>query len=304
MTDLFSLSLSDITPDSIAGDSQISSLISALDPELRNISRASLEPLIMSRIDELPENIIDLLAWQLHVDFYDLAGTLAMKREAVKGSILWHMHKGTQWAILEALRMIDIKAEFVHWHDSDSEPYTFGLRAIVSGDFYRTQGRDKLQSSIRRAVNESKSTRSLLSFLETQIAFTEKSDIFTGLVSALAGSQRILLNKNFLHEISRASASTFIFFSGSEILRHSRETDLNSQIFTAQAVIENRDQNLGVDLELMQELLRQFEERIMARIDQSQRETQNLITQNQTQTNLKLDEIRDMLRWKGDDEEL
>ena len=304
MTDLYSLSLSDITPDSIAGDPQVSSLITALDPELQEISRASLEPLIMSRIDELPENVIDLLAWQLHVDFYDLAGTLKMKREAVKGSILWHMHKGTQWAILEALRMIDIKAEFVHWHDSGAEPYTFALKAIVSGDFYRTKGRDKLQSSIRRAVMESKAARSWLSSLETQINFSENSKLYAGIIPVLAGSHRVVLDRGSLHVSSPIFTSTFKIFSGAQTLRPKREADIHSQIFTAHFTVENRDENLGCDLQLMQELLRQFEARIMARIDQHERDTQTLINHNQELTNSKLDEIKDMLRWKGDDEAL
>ena len=110
MKNLLSFSLADITPHNIAQDNQISSLIAAIDPELRDLSQLSIQPLIFARIDELPENILDILAWQLHADFYDLAGTLSMKREAVKSSILWHMHKGTQWAIMEALRQIEEKA--------------------------------------------------------------------------------------------------------------------------------------------------------------------------------------------------
>ena len=173
MQDIYTLSLNDITPHNITQDSEVSSLITALDPELQEVSRASLEPLILARIDELPEQVIDLLAWQLHTDFYDLAGTLSMKRQAVKSSILWHMHKGTQWAVLEALRQIDISAEFVHWHDSGDEPYTFKLKTIVTGDFYRTQGRDKLIASIRRAVDESKAARSYLAGLDTRMEFRE-----------------------------------------------------------------------------------------------------------------------------------
>ena len=187
MKDLYSLSLNDIAPQNIAQDEQVSSLITAIDPELQELSRASLEPLILARIDELPETIIDLLAWQLHADFYDLAGTLDMKREAVKGSILWHMHKGTVWAIREALKQLDISAEFVHWHDINGIPYTFSLKAIVTGDFYRTKGRGKLQASIRRAVEESKAARSLMADLDIHIDFKELSTLYAGIAPLLSG---------------------------------------------------------------------------------------------------------------------
>ena len=303
MTDLFNLSLGDIAPDSITGDQQVSSLITALDPELQEISRASLEPLIMARIDELPEHVIDLLAWQMHVDFYDLAGTLDMKRKAVKGSILWHMHKGTEWAILEALRMIDIEAEFVPWYVDGGEPYTFKLRAIVSGDFYRTQGKDKLQASIRRAVFEAKSTRSLLAGLETTIHFQEDMGLYAGVIPLLSGEQRILLPKPEGIAPSHVYSGVVSVTSGEQIIRPHQELEHECRIYAGVINLANITQDIGVDYELMQELLRQFEARIFARLDESEHKLLNLIAANHSDVNAKLEEIREMLRWQGDNSE-
>lgn len=302
MIDLDSLSLNDITPHNIAADPAVSSLITALDPELQQVSTASLEPLIIARIDELPEQVIDLLAWQLHVDFYDLAGTLDMKREAVKGSLLWHMHKGTQWAILEALRMIDIKAEFVHWHDDDSEPYTFKLKAIVSGDFYRTKGRDKLQASIRRAVEESKAARSYLAGLETHINFSEDIALFTGVIPFLSGYQHIGLDKPALPEETIIYQALCSALQGHHVLGLFREREIDAKIYHAQVVINNLDVSLGVNLKTLQELLRQFEKRIFDRIAQSEQTTINLITASHADTDAKLEQIKDILLWNGNED--
>ncbi len=302
--DIYSLSLNDITPPNIASDEQISSLITALDPELQELSRASLEPLILSRIDELPENIIDLLAWQLHADFYDLAGTLKMKREAVKGSILWHMHKGTEWAIHEALRMIDISAEFVHWHDDDSEPYTFKLKAIVSGDFYRTKGRDKLISSIRRAVEESKAARSYMSGLETRINFHEDINLYHGVIPLLSGEERILLPKPDYPERTKIYAGIARVREGEEIIRLCREVLPSTIIYGGAIVSETRSEDIGVELTEMQELLRQFERRIFSRIDDYEAKTLATLNLHQQETTQRLEEIKEMLRWKGDDEDI
>ncbi len=304
MKDIYSLSLADITPSSIAHDPQVSSLISALDPQLQSLSRDSLEPLILARIDELPENVLDLLAWQLHADFYDLAGTLSMKREAVKGSILWHMHKGTQWAILEALRQIDISAQFVPWWEDNSQPYTFKLKAIVSGDFYRTIGRDTLQKNIRRAVSESKAARSYLAGLETYIKFTEESPLCAGVIPVLGGERTLSLAH------PEGAGSTHLFtgqvtgLQGQVRVLLPHEQGITSGVYLAPISIENRDINLGVELGEMQELLRLFEKRILARIDDYELNMKALIDMNHSETNAKLEEIKDMLRWKGDDEEL
>ena len=89
------------------------------------------------RIDELPEAVIDLLAWQWHVDFYELARTLEMKRKAVKGSIRWHRKKGTVWAIRKALAMLDIESEIVEWWKIEgAAPYTFGVKAEITSGFW------------------------------------------------------------------------------------------------------------------------------------------------------------------------
>lgn len=304
MKDIYSFSLADIAPSSITHDTQISSLITALDPQLQELSRDSLEPLILARIDELPEPVLDLLAWQLHADFYDLAGTLTMKREAVKGSILWHMHKGTQWAILEALRQIDISAQFVGWWEDDSQPYTFKLKAIVSGDFYRTIGRDTLQKNIRRAVSESKAARSYLAGLETYINFTEDAPLWVGVVPVLGGERTLTLAKPEVPDNTHFFTGQVTGLQGAQRVLLHHERDITSGVYLAPISIENRDVNLGVDIEEMQELLQLFERRILSRIDDYELSMKALIDFTHSETNAKLEEIKDMLRWKGADEEV
>ena len=304
MKDLYSLSLNDIAPQNIAQDQQVSSLITAIDPELQELSRASLEPLILARIDELPETIIDLLAWQLHTDFYDLAGTLDMKRQAVKNSILWHMHKGTVWAIKEALRQVDISAEFVHWHDTGGIPYTFDLSAIVTGDFYRTKGKDKLQASIRRAVEESKAARSLMSSLDIHIDFKELTNLYAGIAPLLSGEYRLGLDKPSPPDINRLWAGIGTGLQGEQRILLAHEPDITTKLYAAPITIENRDVALGVDLDTMQELLLQFEKRIIGRIDTYEQNILADFQAKQASINARLDDILDMLRWKGDDEEL
>ena len=169
--DLLNLSLSDILPSSIASDPQVSAAATALDPELQSVSHDIRETLILSRIDELSEPIVDLLAWQWHVDFYELAKTLAMKRATVKGSIPWHRKKGTRWAILEALKMLGIEGTFIPWWEiAGAKPYTFAIKAKITDEYY-VQNSDWNQATktIRRAIEASKAKRSWLVSLDTWI---------------------------------------------------------------------------------------------------------------------------------------
>ena len=62
--------------------------------------------------------------------------------------------------------------------------------------------------------------------------------------------------------------------------------------------------SVAVNLDLMQELLLRFEKRIFDRINEYESKLLLTLNQNQEQTNKRLDEILDIIRWKGADEAL
>ncbi|MBR1658167.1 MAG: phage tail protein I [Synergistaceae bacterium] len=123
--DIELISLNDIIPPSISGDRHIQSIISATDPQLREVSRSIREAFIISRIDELPENVIDLLAWQWHVDSYEPALPITTKRELVRDSVRWHRKKGTKSAIKAALEKLDFVPTIKEWFEIGTRPHTF-----------------------------------------------------------------------------------------------------------------------------------------------------------------------------------
>ena len=101
------ISLQDIIPSSIAYDKNVQAIIQATDPEFKKVSQDTREAFIISRINELPENVINLLAWQWHVDFYEPDLPITTKRELVLDSIKWHRKKGTKASIESALKNLD-----------------------------------------------------------------------------------------------------------------------------------------------------------------------------------------------------
>jgi phage tail P2-like protein len=135
MTNLKSLKLLDILPSSIVSDPQVLSMAKALDPELQSVSHDIREALIVSRIDELPEEVLNLLAWQWHVDFYEPEKLpVEIKRSLIKNSIIWHRKKGTLWAVKQILRDLGLEPKIREWFDIGSAPYTFGIDAIYKGN--------------------------------------------------------------------------------------------------------------------------------------------------------------------------
>jgi phage tail P2-like protein len=59
-------------------------------------------PSIMGITDE---TLVDILAWQFHVDFYDKAKDIEFRKQLVQLSIQWHMTKGTVQLVQDVLNL-------------------------------------------------------------------------------------------------------------------------------------------------------------------------------------------------------
>lgn len=167
--DIESVSLLDILPNSILTDPQIAAAAKALDTELQAVTNATIETLHLPRFDELPETVVDLLAWQWHVDFYEpIDMDIDTKRRLVKESIAWHRMKGTPAAI-EAVASVAFDTTTVkEWYEYGGKPYYF---KIVTEDV--TTDKDTL-NSLRRAVDSVKNVRSWLEEIEFLLHLQDK----------------------------------------------------------------------------------------------------------------------------------
>lgn len=155
--ELQSTSLLDILPENLLADAQIYAAARALDDELQKVTAATRDALILPRIDELSEEVVDLLAWQWSVDFYDELKSLAEKRNAVKQSIAVHRIKGTRRAVELALHMVYTSGEVSEWFEYGGRPYYFRVR-FIEPESIRTEDVDR----VIRIINAVKNTRSWL----------------------------------------------------------------------------------------------------------------------------------------------
>lgn len=155
--ELQSTSLLDILPQNLLADAQIYAAARALDDELQKVTAATRDALILPRIDELSEEVIDLLAWQWSVDFYDELKSLAEKSNAVKQSIAMHRIKGTRRAVELALHMVYTSGEVSEWFEYGGQPYYFRVR-FIEPENIRTEDVDR----VIRIINTVKNTRSWL----------------------------------------------------------------------------------------------------------------------------------------------
>lgn len=127
MTDLSDLKLIDIVPGSISNDDQIRSMSDAIQLELDSIQQSISFIELYSRIDELPEPILRMLAWEHRVYQYEwqLAETIEEKRELVKNSFELNKRRGTRWSIERVFEILNINATLQEWFEYGGSPFHF-----------------------------------------------------------------------------------------------------------------------------------------------------------------------------------
>lgn len=84
---------------------------------------------IYTRIDSLSEELLDILAYDFKVDWWDANYTLAQKRQTLKDS--WNVHRrlGTKAAVERAISAVYKGTKVKEWFETDygGKPYHFKL---------------------------------------------------------------------------------------------------------------------------------------------------------------------------------
>ena len=130
MQTIWTPKLTDIMPESLLNDPKFRASAEALDLELERLSTAAREVLHLPRLDELDGRILDFLAEQFHIDFWEpLYLTDAEKKNLIRESIAWHRIKGTPAAVEQIANAAFRDAEVIEWFDYGGRPYHFWIKS-------------------------------------------------------------------------------------------------------------------------------------------------------------------------------
>jgi phage tail P2-like protein len=136
--DVRTASLLDFVPESIARDEEIIAISLAIDPELREVGAAIIEAVILPRIDSVPEEILDALAWgfrlnelQLWVDAAGDALRVTAKRDLLKNIFVVLKKSGTPYALRRMIDLIGVTATIIEWFEEAAAPHTYRIRIAI-----------------------------------------------------------------------------------------------------------------------------------------------------------------------------
>ena len=130
--DIYTVNFADYLPGALKQDPKIKAIAEAVTKEALTVSGEIENVLIYSRIDELPEALIDILAYDMHVDWYDYSFPLKVKRDILKSSVKVHKKMGTKYAVEKALGALYPQSEVEEWYQYEGEPHHFHIVCDVT----------------------------------------------------------------------------------------------------------------------------------------------------------------------------
>lgn len=122
---------------------------------------------IYTNIDALPEALLDILAYDFKVDWYEYDAPVETKRAQLKNNFNAHRHLGTKGAVLDEISVFYPGADVQEWFEYDGEPYHFKVIIPLSdaGQNDETSATN-LYQKIWERVLYSKSFRSVLDVID------------------------------------------------------------------------------------------------------------------------------------------
>ncbi|OLS34227.1 phage tail protein I [Alkalihalophilus pseudofirmus] len=153
---VYEVPLLDLLPPSLKHDPDIIAASRAIDTGFLLLADEVNNLILLPRVNELSEDLLDHLAYYLHVDFYDRSLEIETKRKLVKDSLYLHQIKGTPKAVEHLIETLFDEGQVQEWFEYGGEPYTF--RVITSNP---TVSNERASEFIR-ALDSVKNMRSHL----------------------------------------------------------------------------------------------------------------------------------------------
>ena len=114
-----------LLPTFMRGDAAVQGLAAGLDEIIPGLAQSIGRLTTWDRIDELTEDELDNLAWELNILWYDKAAGIDAKREIVKSSDEVSRHLGTKWAVESVINSYFGEGYLREWFEYDGEPGHF-----------------------------------------------------------------------------------------------------------------------------------------------------------------------------------
>lgn len=162
MIDLYNGKITDLLQNDSEYNAEVQALAYALALEKKRIMNEADKTRTLAMIEELPEEILDVLAVELRSPYYTEDMTIPQKIDVIKNTLVWFYRAGTPAAVSEMAAAVFGSGQVVEWFDFDPND-----GEIIPGEFDIETGAEiqdpqQFMPVIQRIINRVKNTRSHL----------------------------------------------------------------------------------------------------------------------------------------------
>lgn len=163
-----------LLPHSLKYDPFNVAMVEAFELQMLELREEFAEVVDLVRLRTQNEQLIDFLAFEKHVDFYE-GLSLEEKRNVVKNALRIHAKKGTKYALLQVFEMLFLNGKIEEWFEYGGDAFYFKANIDVS----ETGVDDATIALLERLIMTYKNNRSWLEVLNVYLT-SSKNKLFVG----------------------------------------------------------------------------------------------------------------------------
>ena len=129
---------------------------------------------LMANLAKQSDDVLDHLAWQFHVDFYDAKFERQKKIAVIRNAYQSHKYKGTPYALDLVFDSLGLDGHITEWFEDDANPYTFKANINV----FDVGINEDTYKMFERLIRHYKNVRSWLE--EIIINLNSRNQIYVG----------------------------------------------------------------------------------------------------------------------------
>ena len=111
--------LADLLPSSMKENTDVQAISYAIKMATKKLIVYAGRAMLSGGIEQVPEDILDLMALELRTQYYDESLSIETKRNLIKNTMTWHERAGTPSAVEELIKIVFGVGEVVEWFDFD-----------------------------------------------------------------------------------------------------------------------------------------------------------------------------------------
>lgn len=142
MTDIKNADFAETLPPALKADDTMRALATLAARELSTTAAQVQKNVIYTMISQMPEYFLDILAEDMHVDWYNYDYPIEAKQELIRDSIRVHQRLGTKASVERALSGIHPNSRIEEWFSYGGKPYYFKIILDASEARIKTKMED------------------------------------------------------------------------------------------------------------------------------------------------------------------